>query len=149
MDIDPVDRQILAILRDNARAAVTEIARQVGLSAAPVSRRIERLERRGIIRGYTAIIDDRRTGVIEAYTEVCLTGATETGALEALARDVPEVHEVLTIAGDVDALVHFRVDDVDHLQRVVNSLRRTGHVASTRTLIVLHRWNRATGSSQR
>lgn len=139
-----MDRRILAILRDNARTPVTEIASQVGLSAAPVSRRIDRLERHGIIKGYTAVIDEGRTGVIEAYTEVRLVGATETAELDALARDIPEVHEVLTISGDVDALVRFRVNDVEHLQRVVNALRRTGRVASTRTLIVLHRWSRPT-----
>lgn len=143
MELDSADRRILAILRSNARTPVTEIAQQVGLSAAPVSRRMDRMEREGIIKGYAAVVDDARAG-IEAYTEVRLVGATETAELDALARDIPEVHEVLTISGDVDALVRFRVNDVEHLQQVVNSLRRTGRVASTRTLIVLHRWSRAT-----
>ena len=148
MDLDSVDRQILAVLRKNARTTVTEIAHLVGLSAAPTSRRIERMEREGIIKGYTAVIDESRTG-IEAYTEVRLVGATETAELDALARDIPEVHEVLTISGDVDALVRFRVNDVEHLQQVVNALRRTGRVASTRTLIVLHRWSRAASAVDR
>ena len=139
---DAVDRQILGLLRRNARLPVSEIARAVNLSPAPVSRRIERLEAAGVIRGYTALIDDQKTGGLEAFTEIRLTGSTETGELAAMVRDVPEVAEFFTIAGDPDALLRIRVDDADHLQRVVNALRRTGKVAGTKTLIVMYGWNR-------
>lgn len=137
-----MDRNLLRILRDQARTPITELARRVGLSTAPVSRRLARLERHGIIRGYTAIIDEGRTGQIEAFTEVHLSPGEETSALESIVWDVPEVHEFMVIAGDTDALVHFRVEDVEHLQRVVNELRRSGPVADTRTHIVLHRASR-------
>jgi Lrp/AsnC family leucine-responsive transcriptional regulator len=140
---DAIDRQILAILRRDGRAAVSDIARAVGLSSAPVSRRIERMERTGVIRGYTALIDDQQSGSLEAFTEVRLAGGIETGELGEIVRDVPEVQEFFTIAGDPDALVRMRVDDVDHLQRVVNALRRTGKLTGTKTLIVMHTWNRA------
>lgn len=141
--IDALDREILAVLRADARTPVSEIARVVGLTAAPVARRIERLEQRGVIRGYRVIIDESRGGSLEAFTEVHLSGGLATQDFGSVVRGIPEVTELLTIAGDVDALVHFRVDDVDHLQRVVNALRRTGQVTGTRTHIVLHRWSRA------
>ncbi len=143
MDLDGIDRDILALLRRDGRAPVSEIARTVGLSPAPVARRIERMEREGVIRGYTAIIDDPAAGSLEAFTEVRLAGAVETGELEELVRTVPEVEELLTIAGDPDALVRMRVDDVDHLQQVVNALRSTGKLTGTKTLIVMRRWSRA------
>lgn len=139
---DAVDRQILDLLRGNARLPVSEIARAVNLSPAPVSRRIERLEATGVIRGYTALIDEQKSGGLEAFTEIRLTGSTETGELATMVRDVPEVAEFFTIAGDPDALLRIRVDDADHLQRVVNALRRTGKVAGTKTLIVMYGWNR-------
>jgi len=141
--MDKIDRRILASLRRNARAPVADIARQVGLSSAPVSRRIERLESAGIIKGYTAIIEDRHSGSLEAFTEVRLSGGVETGELGDILREVPEVQEFFTIAGDPDALVRIRVDDVDHLQRVVNAMRRTGKLTGTKTLIVMYTWNRA------
>lgn len=140
--MDDVDRQIVAILRRNGRATVAEIGRKVGLSSAPVSRRIERMEEIGVIRGYVALIDDPQSGSLEAFTEVRLSGATETGELGDILRGVPEVQEFFTISGDPDALVRIRVDDVDHLQRVVNAMRRTGKIAGTKTLIVMHTWNR-------
>lgn len=142
--LDDVDRQILAILRRNGRTPVTEIARAVRLSPAPVARRIERMETDGVIRGYCAIVDDQLSGALEAFTEIRLAGATETSELQEILKDLPEVQSFYTIAGDPDALVRLRVDDADHLQRVVNWIRRTGKVASTKTLIVLYDWERRT-----
>lgn len=140
--LDDVDREILAILRADGRAAVSAIADRVGLSPAPVARRIRRLEQDGVIRGYTAIVDEARAGWLEAFTEVRLTGSTETDELSDIVRSVPEVVEFSTIAGDPDALVRIRVSDADHLQRVVNALRRTGRLTGTKTLIVLKSWTR-------
>jgi Lrp/AsnC family transcriptional regulator, leucine-responsive regulatory protein len=90
------------------------------------------LEDAGVTRGYVAIIDDARSGSLEAFTEVRLHGTTEAGELEALVRDVPEVQQYFTISGDPDALIHFRVKDVDDLQRVVNAMRRTGNSPAPR-----------------
>lgn len=142
MTLDETDRRILEILRRNGRAPVAEIAREVNLSPAPVARRIERLEESGVIRGYTAIIDDHRGGSVEAFTELRLDGSAETGEIAEWLKDVPEIEAFYTIAGDPDAIVRIRVDDVDHLQRVVNSMRRTGRLAATKTLIVMHSWSR-------
>ena len=140
--VDPLDRQILDLLRINARMPVSEIARQIGLSAAPVARRIERLEQAGVIQGYVAVINEGATGDLDAFTEIRLTGEADTREIEEIARRVPEVVQYYTIAGDPDALVRFRVRNVDHLQTVVNAIRRTGIVAGTKTLIVMSTWDR-------
>jgi Lrp/AsnC family leucine-responsive transcriptional regulator len=140
--LDEIDRKILAHLRQDARAPVSLIAQSVGLSAAPVTRRIKRLERAGVIRGYVAIVDDRVTGDLEAFTEIRLHGDIETGELSQVFRDLPEVQDFFTIAGDPDVLVRVRVQDLDHLQRVVNAMRRTGKVTGTKTLVVLYNWSR-------
>lgn len=141
-NVDQVDRQILEILRRAARTPVSDIARAVRLSPAPVARRIERLEQAGVIRGYTALIDDQKSGSLEAFTEIRLSGDTETGDLADIVKNFPEVQDFFTIAGDPDALVRLRVDDVDHLQRVVNAMRRTGKITGTKTLIVMYSWSR-------
>jgi len=140
--MDTIDEQIVNLLRTNARMPVSEIARRVGLSSAPVARRIDRLEASGVIRGYVAVIDDIPAGGLEAFTEIRLAGDTDTRQIEEIARQVPEVQQYFTIAGDPDVLVRFRVQNVDHLQRVVNAIRRTGIVAGTKTLIVMAAWDR-------
>lgn len=143
VDITEIDRRIIEILRRNARSAVTEIARKVNLTPAPVQRRIQRLEQLGVIRGYTAIVDDRAAGTLEAFVEVRLSGATETNEVADIVREIPEAQEFHTLSGDPDVLIRLRADDVDHLQRIVNAIRRTGKVAGTKTLIVMHGWTRS------
>lgn len=140
--LDDVDRRLLDLLRRDARAPVSELARAVNLSPGPVSRRIDRLERVGVIQGYVTVVDDRAAGDLDAFTEIRLTGDTETGELEQLLRGIEEVQNVFTIAGDPDVLVRLRVHDVDHLQRVVNRIRRTGRTTHTKTLIVMRDWAR-------
>lgn len=144
-NVDSIDEQILDLLRHQGRMPVREVADRVGLSTGPVSRRIAKLEEAGVIRGYVAVIDDGRSGALEAFTEVRLNGATASGELEEIVKDVPEVQQYFTISGDPDALIHFRVKDADDLQRVVNDMRRSGKLAGTKTLIVLASWQREGG----
>lgn len=141
--MDDIDREIVAILRQDARLPVSEIARQVGLSAAPVGRRIERLEQAGVIRGYVALINEASAGQLDAFTEIRLKSGTEARDFEEIAKQVPEIQQYYTIAGDPDGLVRFRVRDVDHLQQVVNAIRKTPIVAGTKTLIVMSVWDRS------
>ncbi|UDY23596.1 Lrp/AsnC family transcriptional regulator [Nocardioides sp. Kera G14] len=136
--MDAIDRQILELLAKNARRPVAEIAEHVGLSPAPVARRIDRLERDGVIEGYTTVVNYARTGTaIEAFIEVRMLGSLEVDSVWADLEVMPEVVQMLTIAGDPDALVRVRVDNVDHLARVVNQMRKTGKLLGTKTLIVL------------
>lgn len=139
--VDEIDRKILDLLGENARRTVADIAAQVNLSPAPVKRRIDRLERSGVISGYTTRIDHKRIGAsIDAFTELRLAGDVDADEVLGLIREIPEVSEAFTIAGDPDALVRIRVDDVAHLKQVVNGFRRTGRVTGTKTLMVLDHW---------
>jgi Lrp/AsnC family leucine-responsive transcriptional regulator len=141
--VDDVDRKILDLLREDARRTVTDIAGRVGLSAAPVKRRIERLERAGVIAGYTVVLDHSKLGSsIEAFTELRFTGDTGVDHILATASEIPEVVQLFTTAGDQDALARIRVDDVEHLKHVINRLRRSGQVTGTKTLMVLSAWTR-------
>jgi Lrp/AsnC family transcriptional regulator, leucine-responsive regulatory protein len=138
--VDDIDRAILDLLREDARRTVTDIATRVSLTAAPVKRRIERLERLGIIEGYTVVVDDRRLGPsLEAFTELRVAGGADVEDVMSVTT-LPEVREAFTIAGDPDVLLRLRVDDMAHLQRVINDLRRTGRFTGTKTLMVLRRW---------
>ena len=141
--LDDVDLALLDLLRADGRRSVADLARAVNLSPAPVGRRIARLERAGVIAGYTAIVDDGKLGAVEAFAELRVTGNADVSMVAELAADVPEVEEVFTIAGDPDALVRVRVDDAEQLRRVINRLRHSEGVTGTRTLLVLSSWKRA------
>jgi Lrp/AsnC family transcriptional regulator, leucine-responsive regulatory protein len=141
--LDEIDHQILELLREDGRRTVADIAERVNLSAAPVKRRIDRLQRLGVISGYTVLVDHAKIGpTIEAFTELRFTGDGDIDLIVGAIAQMPEVREVFTIAGDPDALVRIRVDDVEHLKQVVNALRRSGQITGTKTLMVLDRWAR-------
>ncbi|UGS33876.1 Lrp/AsnC family transcriptional regulator [Capillimicrobium parvum] len=141
--LDQIDHAILELLREDARRTVTDIAGRVNLSLAPVKRRIERLERTGVIRGYTVVLDPSKvTAALEAYTEVCVG----PGALEDVmdfVQCVPEVQEVSVIAGDPDLLLLLRAENVGDLHRVINQIRRDSRISSTKTLVTLKTWVRS------
>lgn len=141
--LDSTDRDILDLLRENARRPLREIANLVGLTVAPVQRRIARLEKLGVIERYTVQINQGRIATgIEAMTELHFADDLDLAQIMEFVAQIPEVEEVLTLAGDPDALVRIRVEGVEDLRRVVSSLRAGKAVASTKTLVVLEQWTR-------
>lgn len=141
-ELDALDHRILGLLVEDARRSATDIGRAVGLSPAAAKRRIDRLESTGYIRGYTAILDHVRLGVrLEAFTELQFAPGTQVADIDDAVGHLPEVVESFTLAGEPDALVRLRVDDVDHLKRVIDRIRRGrrggAKVTGTKTLIVL------------
>lgn len=141
--LDEIDRRILALLREDARRTVRNIAEGVGLTVAPVKRRIDRLEATGVIDGYTVRVNPDRVGSeLEAVVELRVAGNMDLQTILSFSSDVPEVKEVLTLAGDPDALVRVRAGNIHELQRVVNVLRTDGRVIGTKTLVVLGAWAR-------
>lgn len=137
-DLDDLDDAIIAQLLEDGRRSATEVGRRVGLSPAAAKRRIDRLERIGVITGYRAVVDHTRLGAtIEAFSELRFEGATQVDDIDQSFARLPELVEAFTTAGDPDALVRLRVRDLDHLKRVIDTIRRSGGVTGTKTLIVL------------
>ena len=142
--LDDIDRGIIRLLQEDGRRTVRDIADRVGLTVAPVKRRIDRLEETGAITGYTVRVDPTKIdGALEAVIELRVAGNLELRMILAFAEEIPEVMEVLTLAGDPDAIVRIRAANIHDLQRVVNLLRTNGRVAGTKTLVVLSSWSRS------
>jgi Lrp/AsnC family transcriptional regulator, leucine-responsive regulatory protein len=141
VELDGTDREILQLLGQDARRTVADIAVRVSMSAPAVKRRIERLETLGVIRGYTTIVDHAKLGrPLHAFTELRFAGNTKVADIAGVARGLPGVEAVYTIAGDPDALAALRVRDVADLARVIDRLRRSGKITGTKTLMVLDAW---------
>jgi Lrp/AsnC family leucine-responsive transcriptional regulator len=137
-DLDATDHEIIALLCEDARRPLADIAARVHLSSPAVKRRLDRLERLEVILGYTARLDHAKLGrPLEAFTELRFAGTTPVDEIAGIAESIPEVQAVFTTAGDPDALVWIRVRDVADLKRVVDDLRRSGRVTGTKTLMVL------------
>ncbi|EOD65544.1 Lrp/AsnC family transcriptional regulator [Amycolatopsis vancoresmycina] len=141
--LDATDHEILALLREDARRTLSDIADRVTLSTAAVKRRIDRLRETGVITGFTVQVDHAKLGWgIEAFTELRFVGNTKVAEILRTTTRMPEAQAVFTIAGDPDALVWLRVRDMAHLQKTIDEIRRQHQVTGTKTLIALESWSR-------
>ena len=138
--IDDTDRRILALLQDNARIPQTEVAKAVGLAPSAVLERIRKLEARGVITGYAALVDPhvldhRMLAFVAVRTNV--VGDKEREVAARLAA-LPEVLEVHHVAGEDCLLLKMRARDAEHVGTLLrNQVSAIPGVSSTRTTIVL------------
>lgn len=141
VSIDKIDRAILRLLREDGRMAVSTIAKEVGLSGPAVHERIRKLEQRGVIAGYTAVLDPEildRPHV--AFVMVTLSEGNEFAQDEPIVARIceePDVLEFHRIAGEDCYLVKIRSATNKDLERVLRHIRSIRGVARSRTTIVL------------
>jgi DNA-binding Lrp family transcriptional regulator len=119
--VDAVDRKILALLQQDGRLTVTELAARVGLSVSPCHRRLRELERSGVIRGYRAVVDADAVGLrFQALVFVTMRQEdrdTLLGFEDAVAA-VPEVVQAQRLFGDPDYLLRILTADLAAYQRL-------------------------------
>lgn len=137
MRISKPDELLLSLLRENARASTAEIARRLGLSRTTVQNRIERLERQGVISGYTVRVNDEyERSRIRAHIMVTLHPKqmpTVVRTLEAM----PEVRELHSVSGEHDLIamaVAATIGDVDALTDAIGAI---DGVERTTTSVIL------------
>ncbi|WP_028707814.1 Lrp/AsnC family transcriptional regulator [Propionicicella superfundia] len=138
--MDAIDRAIIDLLRQNARAPFGELGSRVGLSASAVKRRVDRLTAAGVIRAFTVQVDPRLEGLgTEAYIELFCRGTVAPADLRRILSAEPAVVYAATVTGDADALVHIRSRDIESLEEALERVRSAPSVDHTRSAIVLSR----------
>jgi Lrp/AsnC family leucine-responsive transcriptional regulator len=140
VELDPVDLQILTMLLSDGRASATEIADQVGLSRPAVADRIEKLERNGVIRGHTVVVDPVAIGKdVTAFIAARKAVGLDAKAWKAFQQVLrsEQVLEAHTVAGDDCYLLKVRTDSIGSLTTVLTSLTAPPLSLQTRTTIVL------------
>ena len=137
--IDETDATILDLLQDNARISQADVARAVGLAPSAVLERIRKLESRGVIRGYTAVVDPHAVGQpILAFVAVKTAESPGDDSVAHALAQCPEVLEVHHVAGDDCYLLKIRARDAEHIGQLLRlRFGRIPGVRSTRTTIVL------------
>ncbi len=136
-DLDRIDFRMLVELSNRGRMTVTELAERVGLSKTPCQARMKRLEQEGYIRGYRAVIDQKRLGMTHvAFVEVKLSDTTAP-ALEAFNQAVlgiVDIEQCHMIAGGFDYLLKVRTRGMEAYRRLLGEeISRLPHVAQTST----------------
>mgnify|MGYP001576881388 CR=1 FL=1 len=144
MPIDEKDWSILDALRENAKLSRQQLARKTGLPVMTVHNRIRKLEREGVIKQYTVLLDHKKLGkALSAYmlvhvdTSVLGKGISREEYLKRL-KVLPGIEEVKSITGHFDVLLKFRLRDMDELRdTLVGKLRKIPGVGNTETIFVL------------
>jgi Lrp/AsnC family leucine-responsive transcriptional regulator len=137
--IDEIDGAILELLQDNARMPQAEIARVVGLVPSAVLERIRKLEARGVIKGYAALVDPHALDQsMLAFIAVRSEQAPGDDSVSQALAQCPEVLELHHVAGDDCYLLKVRARDAEHIGQLLrHRFGRIPGVRSTRTTIVL------------
>jgi DNA-binding Lrp family transcriptional regulator len=136
--MDVTDRQIVALMRENARRSFQDIGKNVGLSAPAVKRRVDRLEADGVIRGYTAVIDPHASGWhAEAFVDLYCEGGMSAEAIKRVVESEPRVASAHTVAGEASAMLHVMAEDTKDLELALERIRDTEGISRTVTEVVL------------
>jgi len=140
--VDVIDSTLVQALRASGRASWAELGRLVGLSGPSVQERVRRLEERGVITGYAAVVAPAAVGLgVSALIGLIQSDEALSEDVAAQLEDVSEVEDCWFVAGDENFVVKVRAADVAALEVVVGKLRRVRGVARTRTTVVLStRW---------
>jgi Lrp/AsnC family transcriptional regulator, leucine-responsive regulatory protein len=137
--LDALDSSILRIRETQGRITITELADKVGLSKTPCQIRMKRLEAKGYIRGYAAVLNHSLLGTNHiAFVQVKLkdTRAAALSAFNKAVADVKEIEECHMIASSFDYILKVRSKDIMSYREVLGeTISELPHVASTSTFV--------------
>ncbi len=146
--MDEKDRDILCILQTNARISNQELSEQVNLSPSPCLRRVRILEQSGVIRGYTAIVDEEAFGLpVMAFVRVRITvhGQESISAFEEAVLNMDAVLDCYVMTGSADYLLRVVVGSLkDYEDFIRTQLHRVPWVASIDTSFAYGQVKRST-----
>jgi len=141
MELDSIDKKILNILQKDAKLPVKEIAEMVSLSTTPVFQRIKRLEKNGIIKSYSAILNRSKiasTTTVFAEVNLHSHSGKDIEKFEKIMASTPEIIECYHITGKSDYLLKIEVSDMKTYRKFIMSkmskIENIAHLNSSITL---------------
>ena len=137
VDFDATDRKILGLLLADGRRSFTDVARDTGLSTSAAHQRVRRLEQRGAITGYRAIVDPHAVGLpLTAFVSITPTDPAAPDDLPERLAHLNAVEACHSVAGDQSYILTVRVATPPDLEHLLKQIRAAAQV-STRTTVVL------------
>jgi Lrp/AsnC family leucine-responsive transcriptional regulator len=135
--VEEIDRKILGLLCRDGRISFTDLSRETGLSVSATHQRVRRLEQRGLIKGYTAVVNPADAGLpLTAFISIKpFDPAAPDDAPERLAH-LPAIEACHSVAGEENYILKVRVASPTDLEDLLQQIRASAGV-STRTTIVL------------
>ena len=127
----------MALLADDGRMSFTDLAKRTGLSVSAVHQRVRRLEQRGLITGYRAMLDAKALGLpLTAFVSITPIDVAQPDDAPARLAHLPEIEECYSVAGVESYILKVRVASPDALEGLLAAIRKAANV-TTRTTVVL------------
>lgn len=135
--MENLDQRILALLARDGRMSYTDIGKETGLSTSAAQQRVRRLEQRGVITGYRAVLNSDELGLaVTAFVAIKpFDPSAADDAPERLAH-LPEVVSCYSVAGDASYLLKVQVPSTLHLESLLARIRNAGGVSTTTTTVL-------------
>jgi DNA-binding Lrp family transcriptional regulator len=135
--LDATDRALIALLRENARIGHAEAARRLRLSRTTVQARVESLERRGIVVGYTVrLAEEMSRRLVKAYVSIVVAPKAAAAVTKALQR-MSELRALHSVSGPSDLLAIVEAEDVPLLDAALDRIGAVEGVERTQSSIIL------------
>jgi DNA-binding Lrp family transcriptional regulator len=135
--MDDIDRQLIAILRDDARTAVATLAKRLGVSRGTVQNRIDRMMREGAILGFTLRLPPETDAHrVRAVMAIAIEGERSSAVMAAL-KGFPEIEAVHTTNGRWDLMAELNAESLAAFSRALDGVRQIKGIATTETSILL------------
>lgn len=135
--LDALDEKILAILKQNARTPLSEIAKRINRSRTAVQARVQKLEETGIVLGYTTVRSDQSDNRIGAMVTVYLHERLKPESVVTLLHGFAEVRHCYRVSGDADLLVEIADGPNERIQEICSLLWNHENVRLTDTVFVM------------
>jgi DNA-binding Lrp family transcriptional regulator len=135
--LDGTDRALLALLRENARAPVAQLARALGLSRTTVQSRIERLERQRVVVGYTVVVPDAAEAALVRAHVFITVAPRRSGTIEQALRRIAEVRVLHSVSGPFDLIAVVAAHSIGELDALIDRIGALDGVERTTSAIVL------------
>lgn len=137
---DDIDETILSMLEKDGRATLSQLSDATGLSISAVQSRVQKLERRNVILGYKAVVDDEKRGLaVRAYIAVTPIDYSKEAEIPAKLQDIEGIMSCDSVAGSPSYMLTVRAASPSKLEDLLNVIHQTVPV-STETTIVLQRY---------
>jgi len=135
--LDELDKKILRELQQDARISFKTIAQKVGVSEATIFVRVKKMQERGVIKSFSAIVDPTAIGrELTAIVLVRATPQTYPGTLDAL-KKIDDIYEIYDVTGQYYSILKIRTSGTQGLGKIMDEVGKIDGIAGTETIVVL------------
>jgi Lrp/AsnC family transcriptional regulator, leucine-responsive regulatory protein len=135
--MEKLDRRILSLLARDGRMSYTDIGKETGLSTSAAQQRVRRLEQRGVIKGYTAILDSAELGLmVTAFVSIRPFDPSQADDAPERLQHIEEIISCYSVAGDANYLLKVQAPTMAHLESTLGKIRAAAKVTTATTTVL-------------